>query len=43
MISDDIIAIKDNFLNNIGGTCEKIILFGYRVYGTPREDGNVYD
>jgi len=42
MISDDIIAIKDNILNTVGETCEKIILFGSRAYGTPREDSD-YD
>jgi predicted nucleotidyltransferase len=42
MISDDIIAIKDNILNTVGETCEKIILFGSHAYGTPRE-GSDYD
>ena len=42
MISDDIIAIKDNILNTVGETCEKIILFGSHAYGTPRKDSD-YD
>jgi len=42
MISDDIIAIKDNILDTVGETCEKIILFGSHAYGTPRE-GSDYD
>ena len=42
MVSDDIIAIKDNILNTVGETCEKIILFGSHAYGTPREDSD-YD
>jgi len=42
MINDDIIAIKDNILNTVGETCEKIILFGSRAYGIPREDSD-YD
>jgi len=42
MINDDIIAIKDNILNTVGETCEKIILFGSYAYGTPREDSD-YD
>ena len=42
MISEDIIAIKDNILNTVGETCEKIILFGSYAYGTPRKDSD-YD
>ena len=42
MINDDIIAIKDNILNTVGETCEKIILFGSYAYGTPRKDSD-YD
>jgi len=42
MISEDIIATKDNILNTVGETCEKIILFGFHVYGTPWEDSD-YD
>ena len=42
MINDDIIAIKDNILNTVGETCEKIILFGSHAYGKPREDSD-YD
>ena len=42
MINDDIIAIKDNILNTVGETCEKIILFGSHAYGTPRKDSD-YD
>ena len=42
MINDDIIAIKDNILNTVGETCEKIILFGSHAYGIPRE-GSDYD
>ena len=42
MISDDIIAIKDNILDTVGETCEKIILFGSHAYGEPRKDSD-YD
>ena len=42
MINDAIIAIKDNILDTVGETCEKIILFGSHAYGTPREDSD-YD
>ena len=42
MINDDIIAIKDNILNTVGETCEKIILFGSYAYGTPGKDSD-YD
>ncbi len=42
MINNNIIAIKDNILNTIGESCEKIILFGSYAYGTPREDSD-YD
>ncbi|MCL2722041.1 MAG: nucleotidyltransferase domain-containing protein [Treponema sp.] len=42
MINDDIIAIKDNILDIVGETCEKIILFGSHAYGTPHEDSD-YD
>ena len=42
MINDDIIAIKDNILDAVGETCEKIILFGSHAYGTPSE-GSDYD
>ena len=42
MINDDIIAIKDNILNTVGKTCEKIILFGSHASGTPHE-GSDYD
>ena len=42
MINDDIIAIKDNILDAVGETCEKIILFGSYAYGTPGE-GSDYD
>jgi len=42
MINDDIIAIKDNILNTVGETCEKIILFGSYAYGEPRKDSD-YD
>ena len=42
MIDDEIIAIKDNILNTVGETCEKIILFGSHAYGVPRE-GSDYD
>ena len=42
MITDDIIAIKDNILTVVGETCEKIILFGSHAYGTPRS-GSDYD
>ena len=42
MINEDIIAIKDNILNTVGETCEKIILFGSHAYGTPNKDSD-YD
>ena len=42
MISDDIISIKDNILNTVGETCEKIILFGSHAYGASCEDSD-YD
>jgi predicted nucleotidyltransferase len=42
MINDDILVIKDNILNTVGETCEKIILFGSYAYGKPREDSD-YD
>ena len=42
MINDDIIAIKNNILDTVGETCEKIILFGSHAYGTPHEDSD-YD
>ena len=42
MINNDILAIKDDILSVVGDTCEKIILFGSRAYGTPREDSD-YD
>ena len=42
MISDDIIAIKDNILGTVGETCEKIILFGSHAYGEPSKDSD-YD
>ena len=42
MINDDIIAIKNNILDTVGETCEKIILFGSHAYGTPGEDSD-YD
>jgi len=42
MISDDIIAIKDNILNTVGESCQKIILFGSHAYGTPHKDSD-YD
>jgi len=42
MINEDIIAIKNNILDTVGETCEKIILFGSHAYGTPREDSD-YD
>jgi predicted nucleotidyltransferase len=42
MINDDIIAIKDNILDAVGDTCEKIILFGSYAYGEPRKDSD-YD
>jgi len=42
VINDDIIAIKDNILNAVGETCEKIILFGSHAYGEPRKDSD-YD
>jgi len=42
VISDDIIAIKDNILDTVGETCEKIILFGSHAYGEPRKDSD-YD
>ena len=42
MINNDIIAIKDNILNTVGETCEKIILFGSHAYGTPGKDSD-YD
>ena len=42
MINDEIIAIKDNILNTVGETCEKIILFGSYAYGSPRKSSD-YD
>ena len=42
MLNDDIITIKDNILDIVGETCEKIILFGSHAYGDPREDSD-YD
>jgi predicted nucleotidyltransferase len=42
MINDDILAIKDNILKTVGDDCEKIILFGSYVHGTPKE-GSDYD
>jgi len=42
MVSEDIIAIKNNILDTVGDSCEKIILFGSRAYGIPREDSD-YD
>jgi len=42
MVSDDIIAIKDDILDTVGETCEKIILFGSNAYGTPHKDSD-YD
>ncbi|MCL2276802.1 MAG: nucleotidyltransferase domain-containing protein [Treponema sp.] len=42
MINREIIAIKDSILKSVGNDCEKIILFGSHVYGTPREDSD-YD
>jgi len=42
MINDDIIAIKDSILSTVGDECEKIILFGSHVYGTPHK-GSDYD
>jgi len=40
MISGEIIAIKDSILKSVGNDCEKIILFGSYVYGTPGEDSD---
>jgi predicted nucleotidyltransferase len=42
MVNNDIIAIKDDILDTLGETCEKIILFGSHAYGTPRENSD-YD
>jgi predicted nucleotidyltransferase len=42
MINSDILAIKDDILDTLGETCEKIILFGSHAYGTPRENSD-YD
>ena len=42
MINEDVIAIKDNILNTVGDSCEKIIFFGSYVYGTPHNDSD-YD
>jgi len=42
MINEDIIAIKNNILDTVGKTCEKIILFGSHAYGTPGKDSD-YD
>ena len=42
MVNNDMVAIKDNILNTVGETCEKIILFGSHAYGTPSE-GSDYD
>lgn len=42
MINEEIITIKDNILDTVGETCEKIILFGSYAYGVPRE-GSDYD
>jgi len=42
MISDEILAIKNNILSTVGSGCEKIILFGSYAYGTPRKDSD-YD
>jgi predicted nucleotidyltransferase len=39
---DYIIAVTKRILDTIGGDCDKIILFGSRAYGTPREDSD-YD
>ena len=41
-MNDDIISIKDNILNTVGETCEKIILFGSHANGTFRKDSD-YD
>ena len=41
-VDTDIIAIKNNILNTVGETCEKIILFGSHANGTPRKDSD-YD
>ena len=40
MISDEIIAIKDNILKTVGDDCERIILFGSHAYGSPKEDSD---
>ena len=42
MITDEIIAIKDNILSTVGDGCEKIFLFGSYAYGTPQKDSD-YD
>ena len=42
MVSDYIIAIKDDILDTVGEICEKIILFGSNAYGTPNKDSD-YD
>jgi len=42
MISDEIIAIKNNILSTVGDGCEKIFLFGSHAYGTPKKDSD-YD
>ena len=42
MVNNDIIEIKNDILNTLGESCEKIILFGSHAYGTPRKDSD-YD
>ena len=42
MVNKDIIAIKDNILNTVGDSCEKIILFGSHAYGIPDKNSD-YD
>jgi predicted nucleotidyltransferase len=42
MINDDIIAIKDNILDTVGESCEKIILFGSHASNTAHK-GSDYD
>ena len=42
MISEEIIAIKDNILSTVGDGCEKIFLFGSYAYGNPQK-GSDYD
>ena len=42
MITDAIIAIKDNILSTVGDGCEKIFLFGSHAYGEPDKESD-YD